>query len=614
MKKSIAFVLLAAIFSLAGPVSYYGNLYVDGNRIKGTGGEVIQLKGPSFYWSDGIGMPFYDSKNVNWFVDTMDISVFRHAMTVQYLNSDGSTGNVGNGDGYLTNAANKAKQIALIDTMVKAAITNDIYIIIDWHSHRAQDEQSAAVEFFTNMATKYKGIPNVIFEIYNEPSMYDCSSGWNSISGYMNAVINAIRNTAQNSNLILVGSPQWSSCPNVANSSAANIAYTVHFYAGTHSIGGTQNSNSNTALTAGKAVFASEWGTTDAHGSGNVNASSSRQWMSWMNTNKISSCQWSVSNFEGSSIFKSSSSNSVALNNLSESGKLLYEFMCDNTNYNTPCKTDPPTGWPWARSRTVQGVTGNTIKEGDVKTWTKSQLEVSSGAVFHSMGTPGLSVTDDQITFTVPHELSSKTYTFNYYVKQGSKISKHRITLTEILRGPRAKIDRLNVNLRGSTTIPLSTLVEHPAASITTVNITDQSVSAGTITRASNNRSLTYTSPSDATSGQEVKLTYTVVDANGITLQKQVILVLGGTSPIRDLPLPASFGLNSHGSAISVNLAKSGAASLDVFSLTGAKIATLMSGHQNAGSYEFSLNNFAKGVYIVRLKQGSQTQTLRIVR
>ena len=618
MKNSIAFVLLAAIFSLAGPVSYYGALTVDGNRIKNQAKTTdVQLKGPSFYWSDGFGLPFYTARNVDWFVDTMDISVFRHAMTVQYLNSDGSTGNVGNGDGYLTNAANRAKQIALIDTMVKAAIANDIYVIIDWHSHRAQNEQSAAVEFFTNMATKYRNIPNVIFEIYNEPPMYDCNN-WSNISGYMSAVINAIRNTAQNSNLILVGSPQWSSCPNVASSSAANIAYTVHFYAGSHFIGGTQHSNSNTALNSNKAVFASEWGTTNARGDDHVDANSSRQWMSWMNTNKISSCQWSVSDFEGSSIFKSSSSNSVALNNLSESGKLLYEFMCDNTNYNTPCKTDPPSGWPWARSQTRRGVTGNTIKEGDILTWTGTQVGLSAGAEFYNntqAPTPGLSVEPNKLTFEVPHQLPSTTHIFNYYIKLGNNISKHRITLINIIMGPKATVDRLNVNQSGATNINFSTLgVSHPTTSIANLSVTNPSVSAGTIQWDNTNRRFVYRAPSNAVLNQEVTFTYTLEDRNGITLTKVVTLVLGGTSPIRDLPLPASFGLNSHGSAISVNLAKSGAASLDVFSLTGAKVATLMSGHQNAGSYEFSLNNFAKGVYIVRLKQGSQTQTLRIVR
>ena len=208
--------------------------------------------------------------------------------------------------------------ISKVDQMVQAAVENDVYIIIDWHSHRAENEITAADTFFTRMAKTYGKIPNVIFEIYNEP----VNTAWSTITSYANTVAGHIRQYSDN--LILVGTPSWSQLTNYGDVTATNVAYVFHFYAGTHTVG-TFGSRISAAKKAGNAVFISEWGTTAADGKGSANESNTNDWLSFMETNRISNCNWSLRQYtspvdnseEGSAIFAGNAflTNAEDLNN-----------------------------------------------------------------------------------------------------------------------------------------------------------------------------------------------------------------------------------------------------------------------------------------------------------
>jgi len=261
---------------IVNPVARYGLLKTVGRQVCDQSGNPVQLRGMSLFWSQWGGR-FYNAAAVAWTANEWGATVIRIAMGVD------------NG-GYLVNAKAETKRV---HAMVAAAKKAGIYAIIDWHDHEAYKHRDAALAFFTEMATAYRDEPGVIFEIYNEPLQ---SESWASVKSYSEALIAAIRATGARQ-LILVGSPSWDQRLDLVAADPIvgqeNIAYTMHFYAGTH--GDELRAATQQALDAGLAVFCSEWGTCDANGNGAFAEAKSDQWMQFLDANGISWCNWAIS-------------------------------------------------------------------------------------------------------------------------------------------------------------------------------------------------------------------------------------------------------------------------------------------------------------------------------
>lgn len=319
-----------------GPVSYYGALHTDGGKIVGAkNGQEAMIRGMSLFWSDATGMPYYNKNVISWAAENLPMDVFRFAMGITYYDSDGGTSNAL--DESYSYAGAPEGYMGIIDQMVEAAIENDIYIIIDWHSHRANNEQAIAKTFFEQVAKKYKDVPNVIYEIFNEP----VKQSWDQVKSYANTIVPVIRSSTDN--LVLVGTPSWSQMTDYGGVSGKNVGYVLHFYAGTHGVG-TYGGRATQAKSSGNAVFITEWGTTNADGAGSPSSGSTQEWLSFMETNKISNCNWSlravgskyaVNNKQETSAMFSGSDDLNTIGKLnsasySESGKLVKDYLSKN--------------------------------------------------------------------------------------------------------------------------------------------------------------------------------------------------------------------------------------------------------------------------------------------
>jgi len=294
-----SFLLLAVSLSVAEtPVERYGQLAVEGNKlVSQKTGKPVQLRGMSLFWSmAGEGSGYYSAGTVNWLADDWKANVVRAAMGI----------NETWGQGYLTGGKDANKQRVV--TVADAAIAKGIYVIIDWHSHNAHTHTDSAKVFFEEMARKYKDVPNVLYEIYNEPTGTTVASWTNEVKPYAQTVVNAIR-AIDDKNVIIIGTPTWCASPEIATAApvdGVNLVYTVHFYSAYAPHKDPLRAKVKTSLnTHNKAVFVSEFGVCMNTGKTPLDLDEATTWLNFLDENNVSWVNWSVTyKDEGASALK----------------------------------------------------------------------------------------------------------------------------------------------------------------------------------------------------------------------------------------------------------------------------------------------------------------------
>lgn len=255
-------------------VEKHGQLKVKGNYIVDKNDEPLQLNGMSFFWSQWMDK-YYNYECVKWLRNDWNCKIVRAAMGIE-------------SGGYLENPEIEKKKVF---TIIDAAIDLGIYVIVDWHDHKAEKHTEESKFFFTEIAKKYGHTPNIIYEIYNEPLIISWEK---TVKPYNETVIKAIR-AVDPDNIIVCGNPTWSQDVDIAAADpilGENIAYTLHYYAATHKQ--ELRDKAEAAIKKGACLFVTEYGTCEASGNGHLDYEESKLWWDFCDKYKIGYLNWSV--------------------------------------------------------------------------------------------------------------------------------------------------------------------------------------------------------------------------------------------------------------------------------------------------------------------------------
>jgi len=328
-----ALVLLAALLpgtALAeapagSPVACHGALSVSGGQIVGAHGEPVTLRGMSLFWSQWAPR-YYSAETVGWLAQDWKVDVVRAAIAAEGNDSA---------------RQHFEREFAKASTVIDAAVANGLYVIVDWHAHRPWPDE--AERFLTAIAAKYGELPNLIYETWNEP-LRDGVEWKRDVLPYHVRVIDAIRSIDPD-NLVIAGSPSWSQDVDLAAEDPlpfTNLAYTLHYYAGTHRQ--ELRDKADAARAKGLALLVTEFGVVDADGDGPIALEESERWWAWAEAHDIGWMAWSIGDRDESSaaLKPGTAAANWADADLTEGGRLLRERLRAAAGRNPACHAFAP--------------------------------------------------------------------------------------------------------------------------------------------------------------------------------------------------------------------------------------------------------------------------------
>lgn len=297
---------LAAQAPEGSPVAVHGALSVRDGQIVGADGAPVTLRGMSLFWSQWAPR-YYAAETIDWLAKDWKVDIVRAAIAAEGNDSA---------------RQHFDREFAKASTVIDAAVANGLYVIVDWHAHRAYPDE--AERFLTAIARKYGHVPNVIYETWNEP-LRDGVDWSRDVKPYHVRVIGAIREVDPD-NLVIAGSPSWSQDVDIAARDPlpfTNLAYTLHYYAGTHRQ--SLRDKAQAALDAGVALLITEFGIVDSTGDGPIDLAESEKWWDWAEARCIGWLDWSIGDKDETSaaLRPGTPPSGWSEDDLTESGKLL---------------------------------------------------------------------------------------------------------------------------------------------------------------------------------------------------------------------------------------------------------------------------------------------------
>lgn len=264
-------------------VSTHGQLQVIGTQLCDASGDPIWLRGMSSH-----GLQWYgnciNATSLDVLINEWKCDVIRLSL---YAREDGYE----ESPSYFT---------SMVEGMIDLVVARDAYVIIDWHQLSPGDpwaDHTNAVTYLTHMATTYGHLPNIIYEICNEPN--NCS--WNDVKTYAEDMIPRIR-AIDPDGVIIVGTHGYGSLgisdgqteQVIINDpvNATNIMYSFHFYAASH---GSSYRSAVQRFAAKLPLIVTEFGTQDYSGDGANDFISTDLYLDMFEDMKISWVNWNFS-------------------------------------------------------------------------------------------------------------------------------------------------------------------------------------------------------------------------------------------------------------------------------------------------------------------------------
>ena len=272
-------VFASAALNTARP-SVNGKLHVQGTGLYDEAGTQVVLRGASTH-------------GLTWFPQFVNNGLFKQ------LSTEWNTNLIRlamYSDDYVH--GDRQKNLEILRKGVQYAINNDMYVMVDWHiltDNNPNENLAEAINFFNMMAKEYANVPNVIFEICNEPNG-DCT--WEDIKEYANIIIPVIRRHKPDA-LILIGTPNYDrEIQEAARDPVAfeNVMYSFHFYATSHK--DEARAKLREVVGGGTPIFITESGLCEESGDGKIDFESVKIWYSLLDSLHLSYTLWNLSNKE----------------------------------------------------------------------------------------------------------------------------------------------------------------------------------------------------------------------------------------------------------------------------------------------------------------------------